>query len=310
MLVSAVVPTFNRSDYVGNAIESIQNQTYRNIEIIIVDDGSTDNTADVVKKYAATSGMPIKYVYKSNGGLASSRNKGIEHASGDFVAFLDDDDQWLPDAIKSMVDTLVDTGADFVYTPTLEVSIKGKEEVSLPVAAGEPERLAWKHFFQTGVRACAVLYRSRVFEKLRFDETVRSEDSYLLQQVALTFKAAYSPVTSAKVFQHAGNMSRERSKVFQGVLTCTERILEEFPEFRKELGELAKERLDRINAQIIEHLVWEGNFRDTTKYRTPDSYKYLPIQMKLALAMRSRLPLWARIAAGIFKRFILRKPVD
>jgi glycosyltransferase involved in cell wall biosynthesis len=102
VLVSAIVPTYNRGYIVANAIESILEQTYDNIEIIVVDDGSTDNTDEVLKTY----GDKIRVVHQANSGPSAARNRGIEISRGAIVAFLDSDDIWLPTKIERQVSLL------------------------------------------------------------------------------------------------------------------------------------------------------------------------------------------------------------
>jgi glycosyltransferase involved in cell wall biosynthesis len=95
-LVSVVIPTYNRLPLLKIAIASAINQSYKDIEIVVVDDGSTDGTPDYV---AATFGNLVKLVSKTNGGVSSARNVGIRLSSGNLIAFLDSDDQWLPDKL-------------------------------------------------------------------------------------------------------------------------------------------------------------------------------------------------------------------
>lgn len=95
--VSVIVPTYNRAHYLGEAIESILNQDIQGcqIEIIVVDDGSTDNTKEVLKKF----GNSVRYIYQDNRGAGAARNRGIKKATGEWVAFLDSDDRWLPEKL-------------------------------------------------------------------------------------------------------------------------------------------------------------------------------------------------------------------
>jgi glycosyltransferase involved in cell wall biosynthesis len=104
MKVSVIIPTYNRSHFIREAIESVLNQDIREctIEIIVVDDGSTDNTADVVKTY----GTAVKYVYQKNRGAGAARNLGIERATGEWIAFLDSDDRWLPHKLSLQFEVL------------------------------------------------------------------------------------------------------------------------------------------------------------------------------------------------------------
>jgi glycosyltransferase involved in cell wall biosynthesis len=93
--ISVIIPTYNASKYVTKAIDSVLVQDYINLEIIIIDDGSTDNTQKVLDNYKDK----IRYVYQDNGGAAKARNTGIKLANGDYIAFLDADDLWLPDKL-------------------------------------------------------------------------------------------------------------------------------------------------------------------------------------------------------------------
>lgn len=94
-LVSVILPTYNRGYCINKSIESVLAQTYRDIEVIVIDDGSTDNTREVIA--AAFTGEPrVKYIYRSNGGVAVARNHGIRLARGEFMALLDSDDSWKP----------------------------------------------------------------------------------------------------------------------------------------------------------------------------------------------------------------------
>lgn len=110
-LVSVIIPTYNRESVLCDAIESVLNQTYKNIQIIVVDDGSTDNTATLIKKYPQ-----IEYHHKQNGGQASARNRGLIHAKGKIIASLDSDDIWYPDFLEKCVQKLEADQLDFVFT--------------------------------------------------------------------------------------------------------------------------------------------------------------------------------------------------
>jgi glycosyltransferase involved in cell wall biosynthesis len=100
--VSIVIPTYNRARCVGNAVESVLSQTFEDFEILVVDDGSTDNTKDVLKKYAGN----IRYIYQENQERCIARNNGIKHSKGEYIAFLDSDDIWLPHKLQAQVSIL------------------------------------------------------------------------------------------------------------------------------------------------------------------------------------------------------------
>jgi glycosyltransferase involved in cell wall biosynthesis len=97
-LVSVIIPTYNRASTLARAIESVLKQTYGNLELIVVDDSSNDETSGVVSGIADER---IKYIkFSKNKGVAAARNAGIKESCGDYIAFLDSDDQWLPDKLK------------------------------------------------------------------------------------------------------------------------------------------------------------------------------------------------------------------
>jgi len=101
-LVSVIIPTFNRSLLLKRALDSVCKQTFSEFEIIVVDDGSTDETAEIIQ----TQYPNISYVYQSNQGVSSARNKGLKLAKGDWLAFLDSDDEWMPRKLEMQLNLL------------------------------------------------------------------------------------------------------------------------------------------------------------------------------------------------------------
>ena len=101
-LVSVIIPTYNRAHYVVEAVESVLAQTHKNIEIIVVDDGSTDGAEEILDPYKDR----IRYFYQENQGVSAARNLGIRNANGQYLAFLDSDDLWLPDKTELQLNFL------------------------------------------------------------------------------------------------------------------------------------------------------------------------------------------------------------
>ncbi|CAG7856707.1 hypothetical protein MCAMS1_01299 [biofilm metagenome] len=104
-LVSVIIPTYNRADLLPAAIESVLGQSYPNTEVIVIDDGSTDHTQDVLRQYSGK----INAEYQENNGASAARNHGIRKANGEIIAFLDSDDLWLPTKLERQVDLLQNT---------------------------------------------------------------------------------------------------------------------------------------------------------------------------------------------------------
>lgn len=109
-LVTVIIPTYNRAEKVVNAIESVNRQTYKSIQLIVVDDGSVDHTAELLRHRE-----DLLYVYQGNEGQASARSTGLLHAKGDLVASLDSDDYWEPLFLEKCVAALLRTNSDFVF---------------------------------------------------------------------------------------------------------------------------------------------------------------------------------------------------
>ena len=148
-LVSVIIPVYNCERYLAEAIESILSQTYQPYEIIVVDDGSTDNSAAVAKSF----GSVVKYCYQTNSGSAAARNHGIHLAKGRFFAFLDADDIWIEDKLKRQIAAFInDAELDVVfgyveqfYSPELGESIKQKIKYPpQPIAGYHPGTMVIK----------------------------------------------------------------------------------------------------------------------------------------------------------------------
>jgi glycosyltransferase involved in cell wall biosynthesis len=147
-LVSVVIPCFNYGRFLGEAIESVRRQTYRPIEIIVVDDGSTDETAEVARRY------PVKLIVQQNAGLAAAANAGIRASTGAYVMRLDADDRLKPTYVEETAKVLVrDSALHFVYT---EVEYFGARTGTYSVTDFDPDSLAERNY----VHASALMRRS------------------------------------------------------------------------------------------------------------------------------------------------------
>lgn len=128
MKISVIIPVYNIGKYIERCLESIDNQTYSNIEAIIVDDGSTDNSSELIDKYLDNKKFII--IHKKNGGLSSARNEGLKAATGDFVMFVDGDDYLFNDAIEILVKKIADD-VDVILFPYIKVYSNKKVKIHL-----------------------------------------------------------------------------------------------------------------------------------------------------------------------------------
>ena len=115
-LVSVVIPNYNCGDYIADCLESVIAQTYSNFEIIVIDDGSTDNSSQVLSNYVSR----VQVIYTQNQGAATARNLGIASAKGEFIAFLDSDDIWAADKLERQMSLMLTGGNDLVYCSSRE----------------------------------------------------------------------------------------------------------------------------------------------------------------------------------------------
>jgi len=144
--VSVIIPTYNRAGTVLNAIRSALDQSYPQIEVIVVDDGSSDETADLLKEYSPQ----VTVLHQTNSGPSVARNHGARHASGDIFAFLDSDDVWMRDKIERQVSLMDECGARMtccVCNSLISNGVQCNDRDSFGIAAIESkqERAVWKN---------------------------------------------------------------------------------------------------------------------------------------------------------------------
>lgn len=178
-LVSVVIPTYNRKEFLQEAINSVVNQTYSNIEIIVVDDGSHTNYAETICKQFTN----CYYYKKENGGISSARNFGIEKTTGEFIAFLDDDDVWRTYKIKEQLNAFKEHwDVDLVHSSVEVIDVDGNLTGSVIAAAKNKAHkrsgyVFWNALGSWMVKSPTPLIRRKVFESnLRFDETLKASE--------------------------------------------------------------------------------------------------------------------------------------
>jgi teichuronic acid biosynthesis glycosyltransferase TuaG len=211
MQVSALIPTYNRATDVKRALDSVLSQTFPVAEIIVVDDGSTDNTREVVASF----GDRVRYIYKKNAGLSAARNTGIQAATGEWIAFLDSDDWWFPDKIRLQAEALHrHPGAALAYTTGWAISANGTREILRPV---DPARLwpALRHSNQlTGGPSSVMIRRDVVLAEGGFNESlVMGEDWDLWVRLVRKYSFAFvpEPVTAITITPHSMSQNPERT---------------------------------------------------------------------------------------------------
>ena len=180
-LISVIIPNYNSGKFLGEAIESVVNQTYKNIEIIVINDGSTDNTEEIAKKWQKRDERVRYLKHKENKGPSAARNTGIKNSRGEYIAFLDADDVWLPKKIEIQINKINDLDADLVFSnwyiwePIKNVRVKAFNSNPL----GNKEDLLCLFIKKNFGNPSTALLKKSSLEKIGlFDESLKSSEDY------------------------------------------------------------------------------------------------------------------------------------
>lgn len=192
--VSVNIPCFNSEKYIKQTLQSVLNQTFEDFEIIAVNDGSTDRTEEIVKTF---SDPRIKYYYQKNMGLSNTRNRQLALSSGDFIAFLDHDDIWMPEKLELQLRALAKENANFCYSKVRRIIYSEEEkEVSnrvigkrLPYSG---HKLITKLCEGNPITWSSVVIESKLCKKIGFDTRLkRSEDYDHILRASLEIRLVY-----------------------------------------------------------------------------------------------------------------------
>lgn len=185
-LISVIVPIYKVENYLGECIESLLNQTYKNLEIILVDDGSPDRCGEICEEYKEKDGR-IVVIHKENGGLSDARNAGMKVMTGDYIVFVDSDDYMAPDGIEVLVKLLEERDADMVIGGVRRVKENG-EEIGVegdinaaPVEMDTEEALI--DFFKNGCSSWGRIFKRKLHEGIEFPKGEINEDEAIMVQV-------------------------------------------------------------------------------------------------------------------------------
>ena len=243
IVCSVVIVTYNRAHWLRRCVDSVRGSGIRSLEIVVVDDGSTDDTPEVARHL----GMDVRYYRQRNAGVAAARNRGARECRGRYLAFLDSDDRWLPDVPRSLVELMEahpDVAVGFGDTMAGDSQagyhsvIEGMGETfrELPcrkVAAGF-RILARRPFFRAVARRPPVFIGATILRRAVFDESGGldedlngCDDWELWMRLASTYTFAYYDRPLAVWERHAGNMSADVDHMDRDRITALGKILSE-----------------------------------------------------------------------------------
>jgi len=189
VLVSIIVPVYGTEPYLSACIESIRKQTYENIQIILVDDQSPDKCPEICDDYA-NKDPRITVVHQTNKGVSGARNKGLKHAAGDYIMFVDSDDGLYPNAVENLLKDAREYQADIVWAPSMNINKKnasnGYEEGTYTVFQGDSSLLLALNGEHNTNAVWSKLFNRTFIEGLSFEEGKNiNEDGYFMFQCYL-----------------------------------------------------------------------------------------------------------------------------
>lgn len=243
--ISVIVPVFNVAGYLPQCVDSILSQDYGNLEVILIDDGSTDGSGEICDRYAALDSR-VRVIHQKNGGAAAAKNAGLRLATGEYLAFADSDDYLEPGAYGFLMKVLLENGADAVQGSFREVYRNRAEEqrISEEILEGYDYLLRFPKDF-----SCALLwnklYRRALFDGVFFEEGHKIDDEYF------TYQGFLQPRKVVRMDRVVYNYRKRASSVMSSpesaerlVLDCLDsaakrrqRILDTLPQLREPFDE-------------------------------------------------------------------------
>jgi len=256
--VSIIIPTYNRDKFITRALESVFNQTFHDYEIIVVDDGSTDNTPEILKKYDGK----IRTIRQNNQGISKSRNLGISQSNGKYIAFLDSDDYWVPEKLEEQVKILDShPNVGIVYARMPIVNEQGAQ------VGMKPAGISGKNFKELlevwgDLPTSSIMIRKECFDKAGvFDTSLATmEDIDMWIRIAKNYDLyEIENKVLAYYHRHEGQITKNKIKVFDGYVKIYTKILKIYPEAPRDL---MLKRIVMNKYLLAKEYYLQGNYRD------------------------------------------------
>lgn len=254
--ISVIIPTYNRAITISQTIDSVLNQTYGNLEIIVIDDGSTDNTREILAPY----GKKITYLSQANSGVSSARNAGIQQARGEYAAFLDSDDLWCPQKLHKQIEA-IQKNKEYALCLT---DIEYINEIGVHMGFSSLRRSMPRngYIFEYLLRGFAVtcsyvLVKKDVFNAVGlFDESLKTaEDIDMLLRITCRYQAILIDEPLVKYRKSGSHLS---GRLFTGNrLRAIQKIKEYCPDLARKYHTLISWRNARINLEYAKDLLWQ-----------------------------------------------------
>ena len=265
--ISVIVPVYNVEAYLEKCVESILRQTYTNLEILLINDGSTDNSGDLCDQLALRD-QRIRVIHKENGGLSDARNTGIEEASSDLIGFVDSDDYIDEDMYETLYRQMLESKAELSMCGHYDVyhQIPEKQVVVIQTWVLTPEE-AIRMVMEAkilSVTAVNKLYKKELFDQLRFEMGKIAEDAFIM--IRLIHQCSKVVATNEKKYYyvHRENSitTQKFSLKFLNVIEAYEQNANIIRENYPKLTDVATMRLNWAYFYILDRLLVDSEFED------------------------------------------------
>lgn len=307
--VSVIIPYFNGEHFIGDAVKSVLTQTFKELEVIIVDDGSADKSKEVLEKYTSDSRV-ICLAHEKNRGIPAARNTGIRHSRGEYIAFLDQDDIWRQKKLAMQIQLLREDrdgeiGLVFSDIETIhDIDGRKKRWISkAPQGIGEKSRaeVVKALFLKYFVPIVSATVRRECFDKLGLlDETILSgsDDYEFCFRVAMKYRLAYieEPLVTRRI--HGKNFT-DVQKFYPDNLKILGKVVEAFPE----LADLKGRRLSILNLERGNSYLYDGEMKEARKtYKASWGHDRSNVKAFIGMILSYGGPFGRAIAKSWFNR--------
>jgi glycosyltransferase involved in cell wall biosynthesis len=278
-MISVIIPTYNSDKFIGDTIRSVLHQTCTDYEIIVIDDGSTDST----KKIIENNFSQARYFYIPNQGVSKARNYGIRRARGEFIAFLDADDLWLPEKLEKQLEVFKnDPELMLVFTENLDFDTDGfRKTVYLKKERLMKGDVVKNIFLYSNVTTSTVMVRKQVFQETGdFDESLKvAEDDNLWMRIALKFRIQLLDEVLVHYRWTENSLSRSADNLLDGVLKNIELIEDRYPDLKRRLGRVVlRRKKSDIYSSYGYYLFSSGNYSMSRRYYLSSIFLYPKIK--------------------------------
>lgn len=250
--ISVIIPVYNVEDYIEKCLDSVVSQTLEDIEIIVVNDGSTDLSKEKINKYLEKYPEKIKYLEKENGGLSSARNFGIPTATGKYIAFLDSDDYIEKDAYEKMYNLAEKTNADMVDCDFLWEYYKNTKIIKTKIDQAKPYTSKEEMIEMARVVAWNKLIKRDIIERenLRFPEGLRYEDvEFFYKLVPYLNNVSFSKEPFIHYVQRKTSIANTQNSRTEEIFTVLDNVITYYKE--KGIFEKYKLQLEYIYTRFL-----------------------------------------------------------